>query len=161
MSHDNIYKSLLKSSSEVQRAMARCVALIDSTDQMFMGTSMKIEAAKAGFEQKMRNFEELYRDTVHMEAHRDDRTSTYILEELSSVLSSITLDEVRQFVQAHPGIGEKIRSRVSTDFLYTQPMILMLLYAVTRHPAKVHDGWPYLEEHLRDIFHDVEMAYRY
>ena len=161
MSHDNVYKSLLKSSVDVHRAMARCVALIDSTDQMFRDTSVKIEEAKAGFEQKMSNYDELYRDTVHLEARRDDRTSAYLLEELSSVLANISLEQVRKFVQDHPGIGDRIRDRVSTNFLYTQSLILLLLYAVTHHPATIHDRWPYLDEHLKSIFYDVGMAYSY
>ena len=97
MSHDNIYKSLVKSSVDVHRTMARCMGLIDSTDQMFRDASMKIEQTKAGFEKIMGEYEQLYHDTVHLPARRDDRTSTFLLEELQSVVSAITPDQVRPF----------------------------------------------------------------
>lgn len=160
MSHDNIYKSEVKSSPAVHRSMARCMALIDSTDHMFKDASMEIEATKTEYERRMSEYEQMYQETVHLQAKRDDRTTTSLLEELQPLLSGITVDQVRKFIKDNPYIGVKIGERVSTDFLYSQPLILLLFYVANHQPDAMKKKWPYWPDYLTHLFHDLGIAYR-
>ena len=160
MSHDNIYKSQIRNSPSVHRSMARCMALIDSTDRIFKDASVEIEATRTEYEQRMNEYEQMYQETVHLPAKRDDRTSTFLLEELQPLIAGITVEQVRKFIQNHPFLGPNISKRVSTDFLYTQPLILLLFYVVERQPDAVKRTWPYWPDHLAHLFHDLGMADR-
>ena len=160
MSHDNIYKSQIKSSVAVHRLMARCVALIDSTDQMFKVASMEIEAAKKEYERDMDAYEQIYQETVHLQAKRDDRTSTFVLEKLQPLLFGVTVGQVREFIQSHSYLGAHIARRVSTDFLYSQPLILLLFYVADSQPDAIKQNWPYWPDHLTHLFHDLGIADR-
>ncbi len=155
MSHDTVYKPQIKASPELYRLMAKCVAFIETTDEEFKKADVEISKMEANFEQQLSAFERLYRETVNIDSQRDMKTCTFIYEQMKAIFANATPDKVQKFVESRPRLGDTIRKHLSSEFLYTQPLILPLLYAIDHDARAVEESFPYLHSRLDPMLVDM------
>jgi len=155
MSHDSVYKPQIKASPDLYRLMARCVALIETTDEQFKEADVEISEVEAKFEQQLSAFEQLYKKTVQLDSRRHMPTCAFIYESMKAIFTEATPDKVQRFVEERPRLGETIKKHLDAEFLYTQPLILPLLYAIDADSRAVEKSFPYLHSRLEPMLVDM------
>jgi putative GTP pyrophosphokinase len=155
MSHDTVYKPQIKASPDLYRLMARCVALIETTDEEFKEADVEISKVESNFEQQLTVFEQLYKETVHLDSCRHMQTCAFIYDKMKAIFAEATPDKVQRFVKDRPRLGETIKKHLDSEFLYTQPLILPLLYAIDSDSRAVEASFPYLHSRLEPMLVDM------
>lgn len=162
LTHDNIYKPVNIVPPLARRFVARSIALMETTDELFCNTLDSLRAANGPRNNLYFDLRNFYLEKVDGdESQFDQRTNFEIIEIFSDVKGLfVCMDEVREFFFRREHLWNFIRGRRDSYFLYTQPVILLLYFLVSKHSYKVKVRWPVdgMREEVKLIFSDLGKA---
>lgn len=155
--HDRIYKEDKTVPANARRLVARCMALMESTDDFFEKAAREIEEASRSRQQWSdllgRSYYGLGGSPVNVEMEG------MILDTYRDLLSGTT-DEDLQNSFAAPAVRQRIAQRAGNGGLFGQPVCLVLYWLLDRHHAETLRRWPYpaYTEDLHRICADLGSA---
>lgn len=163
LTHDNIYKPIQVVPSSARRLVARSMALMETTDELFCGT---LEALRQENGPRNELFAELKRqystNIAPCENLWDSRANLEIIDIFREDVDLLIAAKcVEEFTLNHDPIFQIIKSRRKSMFLFAQPVILLLYYLVKNRQDGVREKWMLLSlvEELRLVFSDLNMAF--
>ncbi len=159
--HDNIYKPSGVVPKKSERLVARSMALMETTDDLFCQTIEELKKAN-----QLRNswsdyLTGLYSITFADVATEPDIDLNYsILDAYRSLYQELDQQDLNSFISSRAFITTRIRERRGTLFLFRQPTVLILYYLVANAAHEVDRNWPFesLREELNFIFSDLGIA---
>ncbi len=159
--HDNIYKPSGIVPKKSERLVARSMALMETTDDLFCQTIYELKEAN-----KLRNSWNnflfgLYKMTfedVRIEPSVD--VNYAILDAYRDLFENREQSELSDFITSRSFISERITQRHQDNFLFRQPAVLLLYLLVSASAHEVDRRWPFesLREQLNFIFSDLGIA---
>lgn len=155
LTHDNIYKrdSAKEVSKDVQRAVAKSMALIEAVDDYFLHAVRALEEATKVERDALSALQKIYEEHVGLPAI-PTKTDQIVLEAFRSYLSVDLEKNIRAMFLRYPWIGNKIIDRRSRDVIYRQAWIIVVYYSVYKDPYKTVEFWPFPFENIRYIYSD-------
>jgi hypothetical protein len=87
----------------------------------------------------------------------EDRYNSAILDSILEELETINIDDVNAFFLQNKFITELIKMKYDLDFIYRQPLILLLYYMADKTPNKLKILWPYTPEQIDPVFVDLSL----
>ena len=160
LTHDTIYKPKAIAAPQVKRYMARSMALIETTDELFCAAREQIDVATRPEDNILIDIKKLYESLIG-ERSISTKTDLELIDTYREKIMPETTSEIHQFYQDKPALVQLIKDRRVGNILYRQAAILIVYYLVSvrRKFAKAH--WPLgsREKDLEQIFTDLGYSY--
>ncbi len=158
LSHKYIYKSNSEIPPVVTRSLAKSVAFIETTDNIFDNVSDKLM-------EQNREIINYFNGLSHIFAEIIDKPSEvkfnyYILESCKDVLQGVDVNEIRRFVKTHEQIERIISSKQEDKLIYKQPVILLIYFLIKTRSRKLRQCWPLTFDELKPLYTDMGKRFR-
>lgn len=159
--HDNLYKSKGSVPNKVRREVAKSMALMETTDDLFNQTLNFLHQHNEPIECLYENLSKFYIDNIGGESNFDRKTNLIILADFSDLIESDTdtIEKIRDLFNKKTFIRSKITSRVNDYYLFQQPIILFIYWVVSTNHARITiNNWPLpaYQRELDYIFTDLD-----
>jgi putative GTP pyrophosphokinase len=150
--HDSIYKPSGAVPPMAERQVAKSMALMETTDELFCKTMELLAEAGRPRDEGYEDLRQLFRALVGAEYMRPDlRSNLCVLEEYQDMLTEDVVANINDFIQSKSYLVPKIQSRSSSVGLFSQPIVLFVYWLVTKRDVdQVLQTWP-LPGFLRDL----------
>jgi putative GTP pyrophosphokinase len=150
--HDSIYKPSGAVPPMAERQVAKSMALMETTDELFCKTMALLAEAGKPRDEAFEDLRQLFRSLVGAEFLRADlRSNLTVLEEFPELLCSDLVANVKEFIQSKSYLVPKIQARSASVGLFSQPVVLFVYWLVTQRDVdQVLQAWP-LPGFLRDL----------
>lgn len=154
--HDNIYKADSPVPIKAERQVAKSMALMETTDDLFCSTMCLLKEAN---EPKINLFSALsnyYAEIIRDCSNVHDKTNYIIIEHYAEFLHNKNLYiEIVSLVEDKKFINLKILQRHKNNFLFSQPVIYFIYWIVyiSEDINKVIQNWP-----LPGSFRDFQLV---
>lgn len=155
LTHDNIYKrdSAKEVSKDVQRAVAKSMALIEAVDDYFLHAVRALEAATQVERNALLALQKIYEKHIGLPSI-PTKTDQIVLEAFRDYLTENLGDLIEELLSSKPWVVNKIIDRRSRDVIYRQAWILLIYLAVYKIPYKANKIWPFTDDEIRQIYVD-------
>lgn len=154
--HDNIYKPIVQVPPFAKRLVARSMALMETTDEIFCQALRELNQVAASVEDLDRFANELYskicgKDFDYIGSHE----SLELIETYRDLLASCNKGELEDFLQED--YARLIRERLGRPGIFEKPMCVLVYWLALEHDTDLIDRWPFpayrkdLEQILADL----------
>jgi ppGpp synthetase/RelA/SpoT-type nucleotidyltranferase len=160
LSHDAIYKHAdnQEPTPKVKRLVARSMALIETTDDIFHMTWDKLEEARKPFIQLYQKLSSFYLETIGKQDF-EEKFNLDIIVSLSSkydeIKSTSIMDNVSSFFSKNNFLFERIQQSRKDLFLFRQPIIFLLYFLVQEKSNTLPSYYPYVADELSPLYADL------
>jgi len=150
--HDSIYKPVGSVPPKAERQVAKSMALMETTDDLFCSTMKLLSDANKPRNQLHEDLTTIYREKVGGHLLRPDvKTSYAVLDEFRELLKDGLSAEIGSYIDGKKFISNKVIERAQTSTIFAQPVILFVYWTVNAiDPDEFKKRWP-LPGYLRDI----------
>lgn len=156
LTHDTIYKPNKQLSCVAYRKVARSMALIESTDELFSAVNGEIEMLNLEGKEVYKTLYDVYSEFLVPEGV--EKLNLLIYDSLKEAISQEDVSKVREFILENPFIKETIRKQYSNDLLYRQPIVLLIYYLIGCKQHLLIQNWPLTLQELQPLFTDLGVA---
>ena len=157
LTHDTIYKPKTKATPDIQRLIAKSMALIETTDDIFSNVEEELRKSDKEFNNVIEKLEGLYK--VFAPEDFEKNMNLFILDAYRDLLNKIDLKDVDKFIRETKSLQGIINKKRNELLLYRQPIVLLLMYLVVHQRNDCKNLWPLTDFELRPLFTDLGVAY--
>jgi putative GTP pyrophosphokinase len=157
LTHDTIYKPNTAAAPEVRRYVAKSMALIEVTDQLFSQVSNSLKQSEHQFSKIIEDCLKLLPADIELNTDKD--LCNFILDAFLSEVEIYSYNNLRKFVSEYSFILQKIRERSKYKYLFRQPIILFIYYLVLTKRKIAKSKWPLSVRDIEEVFIDLGYAY--
>jgi putative GTP pyrophosphokinase len=154
LSHDTIYKPSTKVSPKVHRIVARSMALIETTDDLFM----EVKSLVHSDDDILIEFNNVYREHIGDSTDYQRRANLMIIDAYREFIPTNISIEVGGYLQRYSWKADMIREKRKDNFFYRQPVIVLIVYLAETNRQRVKELWPYTKDRLEPIYSDLGIA---
>lgn len=139
--HDKFYKGIGCIPPSADRLVARCMALMETTDGMFVEAVNELEAVNKSREHWCNALDNLVGSLIPgYTPTADDDDALEILEEYRDMLESASVEVVKaKLIQQ---VIKKIQTNHSQGNLYSKPIVLLVYWLLEADAYQVCARWP-------------------
>lgn len=144
MVHDNLYKPSGSVPPMAERHVARSMALIETTDEIFSTTIELLAQANEPREQFKRQLQLIYERSLDSVPHASNvKTENLILDSFQEFVDEESLQAIEALLRLKPYIKAKIKVRLEQPLLFRERTILFLYYLVSKLSYdELRERWP-------------------
>lgn len=158
--HDSIYKPVGPVPNKAERQVAKSMALMETTDDLFCSTMKLLTDVNQVRNCVLDGLKAIYREEIGEHFMKlDSKTNYALLDEFREVFNDGLCAEIRSFVERKRYISRNTQGRAPTSSFFSQPVVLLAYWLVQNmDPDDVKRRWP-LPGYLRDlniIFSDLD-----
>jgi putative GTP pyrophosphokinase len=141
LGHDRIYKGKHVPLT-VQRLVARCMALMETTDEMFVKAVHELDQVNRTIEHWCKFLDDTISPLLSsITPTADDVEAREILDTYKSLLEEAGLESVK--AELTPFVTRKIQERaVLSGGLFAKPVVLVVYWLVRHHSFEISQSWP-------------------
>jgi putative GTP pyrophosphokinase len=139
--HDRIYKSSVKIPVSAKRVVARCMALMETTDLLFCDAVRELEQVSSERGKWVSFLGKEYARIAKCAEPEDDLLAPLIVEAFLHLLDGVKMPDVVYVVASDPELTKKIEAR-SASGLFASPACLLCYWLVKEHQAEASRAWP-------------------
>ncbi len=160
LSHDTTYKPKTKAKPEVQRIIARSIALIETTDTLFQEVKDMINEEQTEFNNLLPELTKLYSERIR-KPKIESKINSYIIDAYKEYLHEkhINPDSICSYLDNKQFINEIIINKYDNALIYRQPIILLLYYLISSSRYTALELWPLTESTIKPLFSDLGIAF--
>jgi len=152
--HDTLYKPQIMADDIMHRMFARCMAMVDTSDDIFMQVHQKLEDVNSRVFTPINHWKRLYDELVGEPAGQDNATLLFLFDKMGDLLSQVSDESLDLYIRSKPQIAGSIRSH-RDRFLFTQPIILPIYYLVSNQASNLKHKWPLTDSDLDVVFTEL------
>lgn len=156
LTHDTIYKPTVRTTPKIKRLIARSMALIETTDNIFLNVMEELNNIENKRKELLNKLSEFYKSFNNLEF--EPKMNNIILDSFDKILENVNINEVFKFFDNNQTLKNIIKRKSKTELLYSQPIILLLYYFLTKYTNETKNKWPLSFSHLTPIFIDLGIA---
>lgn len=149
LTHDSVYKKKTIIEPQIQRTIAKSMALIETTDDFFSDVSNKLKSNTYDDYSFQSQLDDLYRKYVDSNYdNKPQKLSIVILDEFKELICSDTIQDIERFLK-RDNIKEVIDS--NKGLIYRQSIIIFVFYLIKRKTRKIFNDWPLNRRIIEDL----------
>lgn len=162
--HDSIYKPVGPVPHKAERQVAKSMALMETTDELFCNTMKLLTDANQPRNNLLSDLISLYREKIggHL-LHPDTKTCYAVLDEFRETIRDGLTAEIGQFIDGKKYIPVKIKARAPSSPFFAQPVVLFVYWLAVQTDTKdLIRRWPLPGYHqeLQFILSDLDVGPR-
>ena len=139
--HDKFYKGVRNIPPAADRLVARCMALMETTDGMFVEAVRKLEAINKSQKQWCEALDDFVGPLINQYTPTaKDNDALELLEEYRDLLESASIDAVKAGLNSQ--VVDKIKVNQLAGNLYSKPVVLIVYWLLQNHAYEVGARWP-------------------
>lgn len=144
MVHDNIYKPTGPVPVQAERHVARSMALMETTDELFSQTMKYLKDANAPRVEFLKDITAIYRDKIGGQyLAADDKSALALIDEFRELLSDGLTSDIRALLERIKYIPLKIANRAASVPLFNQAAVLFVYWLALNHDTDdLVNRWP-------------------
>lgn len=161
LTHDNVYKpSIPNVPYQARRLIARSMALMESTDELFCKTIVELEKAVAVRNELYEKLLKLYNATISPYENVDYLFNVELLDRYQDKFNNDSFELIKTFVAEKTYLPARIQERRENGYLNQQPVVLFIYWLVSKNPREIQKNWLYnsLDGELSSIYSDLGIA---
>ncbi|QII09237.1 RelA/SpoT domain-containing protein (plasmid) [Rhodococcoides fascians A25f] len=162
LTHDRLYKSKREAPKSLHRSVARSMALIEATDDIFGDVARKLDEAESNVRGVVTKLDEIYRKAVEVEPTATNYNSEFIedLIELGFEGDGTSVaSRVESLIESKPYLAEKIASnRERRPLMYGISGVLYAYLLATESLYDLKELWPLDLSYLQEICLDLGIS---
>ena len=140
LGHDRIYKEEGAVPKTVHRLVAQCMALMETTDEIFCRAVDELDEVNRSRRQWAHDLDERYREAlVEFNPTLDDEDATDLLDTYKHLTIEAKLVDVVTLPSARM---LKLVGRATAENLFGKPVVLLVYWLVKNHNDDVSRDWP-------------------
>lgn len=159
LTHDNIYKPTQLVPSKAKRFVARSMALMETTDDLFCRTLEELRTTNLPRNELFRGLSRLFEvNGLWEEGNVNPPMNFEIIDACRSIISfSKTQVGIESLLKEKPYILEQIEESRHHLFLFAQPVVILLYYLVDLDDDALRGLWVFesLKEQLRLVYSNL------
>lgn len=159
LTHNTTYKPLNQIPPEVHRIIARSMALIEATDELFSKASEIMEKVSCEEKNFISELEKIY--SKFHQPEFEEKLNIYIYTALKQLITPDELLNIKKYIDERPYLQDSIERQYSNNILYRQPIILLLYYLIENKQRVFLKEWPLPEKDLESLFTDLGYSMNY
>lgn len=159
LGHDRIYKGDAPIPASVRRLVARSMALMETTDEMFCAAVNQLECVNLDRQTWAKLLDDCYRDaSISFTPTLCDEDSLEIIDTFSEHLRHADSSDVK--VLASGVTLRKIKSHMKTENLFSKPVVLLVYWLAKNNDSETRRLWPMprFSNELEQIFSDLGIS---
>lgn len=157
LTHDRIYKPKATASANVQRAIAKSMALIETTDEFFSQAAKEISNTDTTTKSAARWIEDVYREILNRSPQLDP-SSVLILDAFNDCLPSA--ESVRRFWESEKSfLKDIVVERAERKAIYRQAPIILVYYLINKSASETKKRWPLSDQELHTMYTDLGITF--
>lgn len=156
LTHDTVYKPRTKAEPMVHRLVARSMALIETTDELFGEVNKMLLSKDSIFEEMIANLKDIYSVIAQPDYARN--LNMYIFDAYYDIVTGFKMDEIRTYLGENPIIKDIIMKRYDKSLLYRQPIILLLVFLIMKKRKKTLELWPLTISEIVPLYTDLGIS---
>lgn len=138
--HGRIYKKGEEVPHTAERLVARCMALMETTDDMFCSAVDELESVNRARESWCDFLDAIVGPLFPSFCpSKDDEETLELLEVFRDIIATASFEAVRAELTA--GVSQAIRERASAGGLFAKPAVLLVYWLVRNHGYAVRRTW--------------------
>ncbi|MCR9943793.1 GTP pyrophosphokinase [Vibrio owensii] len=142
LTHDAIYKSKTLVEPEVQRTVAKSMALIETTDEFFSNVNNKLNnGAQERFSLKDA-LDSLYEKYVGAPPCAQQKSSLVLLDVFSSLIKEDTVDNLETLLKEQSFIVRSIQAQCKVLPFFNQSIVIFVFWLVLKKRHRTLEDWP-------------------
>ena len=155
LSHQTVYKSNTQIDPGIKRKLARSMALIEATDELFKEVREDMIRLDRLFLSFVDAAKKLGRFPGYVES-----LNVSIFDSYRDIINSknITPENVEAFINQKSFILDKVSKNIYADILYEQPLIYLLYYLTSIYSNTTKELWPYDLSYIEPIYADLGIS---
>jgi len=153
LTHDTIYKPTFQVPDKVHRLVARSMALIETTNELFDNVKEAIMKKYQNDYEFLNILNNIYSQILTPDI--SERLNITIYDAVKDINNQITPEILKDYLYKHPEIEIAIKKGYQERLLYRQPVILLLSFLAKENRSMLRNKWPYTEEELAPLFADL------
>jgi putative GTP pyrophosphokinase len=160
LTHDTIYKPKTRVDPLAHRLVARSMALIETTDDIFSNVNRTLGKMAEEMTNTLQELLQLYSVKVSQDVMRENepKFNQFILDSIKPLLDSIKVEDVKTFLDANTFITDNVKLRRNTSFIFKQPIVLLLYYLAKIQQVKLKDNFPLPVSNIQTIYTDLGIS---
>ena len=140
--HDNIYKTDGIVPQQAEREVAKSMALMETTDDLFSRTLQMLKNVNHPQETILEQLTGLYHRNIG-QTEVDKKTNMLFLQEFREEIPLNVTDEIQKLLDKKQYIAQRIKDISTEMFFFSQPVGLLVYWLIeTIGPDKVQEKWP-------------------
>lgn len=153
LSHETTFKPTVRVPNNVRRLIARCMALIETTDSSFQEAVNTVEKRS----EVLRSFSDPLAALLATfgTVETDRKVNGELYEHLHAIASDATPEEIAAWAENHPSLRSAIAVRQPDSLLHRQPLILLVYWLAAHHTEGLREEWPFSRDLLDAIQSDL------
>lgn len=155
LSHQTVYKSATQIDPTVKRKLARSMALIEATDELFKEVRQEMRTV----DKKYLSFIEYGNHRGHFE-HYVESLNSSIFDLYRALVdeNEINPERLEEFLAEKQYIVDRVNANDTDNILYKQPLIYLLYYLAAKHGYVTRGNWIFDQSYLDSIFSDLGIS---
>ena len=142
LGHDRIYKEEGEIPKSVHRLLARCMALMETTDEMFCSAVEELDRVNMSREKWASLVDNCFSQMgIEFQPTLQDQEAIQIFDTFKDLIQ--TADMALVTTSVHPLITNKIKERAKENCLFRKPIILLVYWLIQNYSDNVQHHWPF------------------
>lgn len=142
LTHSAVYKSKTIVEPEVHRTVARSMALIETTDDLFTSVNSSLNSNSYEKLNFQADLDILYKEYIQTDSSEAQKSSTAILDAFEGFIDESTIDIVRDYITKKSYLSNVIKAGVLKYPFYQQSIVLFVYYLIDKKRNTLINEWP-------------------
>lgn len=156
LTHDTTYKPKVRTTPDISREIAKSMALIESTDDIFMNVDNKLTEINNKVNEFQNKLLEIYSKYLKSDYNRD--INNFILDAYWENIKTIDPHQIEKFILSNDYILGNIKKRYDNKIIFRQPIVLLIYFLINHDRVNTSANWPLTEEELKPFFTDLGIS---
>lgn len=141
--HDNIYKPDGNVPKQAEREVAKSMALMETTDDLFSRTLAILKKANQPQEELLPQLSQLYQDKIGLTPEIDKKTNMIFLETFQSSITPLVITKIQSLLDRKQYIVRRVKENAEEMYFFRQPAALLVYWLIEEVGAdEVCTQWP-------------------
>jgi putative GTP pyrophosphokinase len=144
LTHSRVYKGKAVASQEVKRIVARCAALIETTDDLFLAVDDKMTKALSTHNDLLNQLRKAFLGFLpEVRNLYNEELDEYVFSKLEFLVKKLEIDlaKIDDFVGQKAFILDKLKTRSSWNILAAQPVSLLIYFLAAKAGSQLKETW--------------------
>ncbi|ENZ1200875.1 GTP pyrophosphokinase [Acinetobacter baumannii] len=154
LTHDAVYKTTNKIKPTVLRTVAKCMALIETTDSFFVEATRDLNSGPITEFKIIERLDSLYLSKIGLHSH-NQKSSLIVFDAFEKFISEELIENIELLLNQHPYLINRIKARYSTISFYQQSYVLFVYWLLENKKYVTCNEWPLERKILEYLATDI------